>query len=122
MEKFKDMDEAKEQYPESRYLILTDEEADDAVFEYIVESLWAFRPEFLSSETDLPVEVFEALSKQYEGANEPIRKLVEKTCGLQPLVDAAISADGRGHFLATYDCEEVEIKIGDEDYYVYRTN
>lgn len=122
MKNFKDMDEAKEYYPESRYLILTDEEANDAVFEYIVESLWAFKSEFLASETDLPVEVFKALSKQCEGANEPIRKLVEKTCGLLPLVDAAISADGRGHFLSTYDGEETEIQIGDEDYYVYRTN
>ena len=80
------------------YLVLTEEEREKEVTENIKESLWAFNSSFLAGETDLPEEVFQALSERYESGNEGILKLIEKTCGLESLVDAATSADGYGHF------------------------
>ena len=122
MEKFSSIEEAQDVYPENRFLVLTDEEADEKTRDEIIDSLWAFRPSFLSSLTDLPEEVFEALSLKCEDANEPILRLVKKTCGVDALVEEAISADGRGHFLAHYDHEESEIMIDGVLHFVYRQN
>lgn len=106
------------EYGNQEYLVLTDEEADEEVKEYIKETLWAFNASFLADETDMPKEIFEALQPKCEGANEAILKLVEKTCGLDEFVESAVQSDGRGHFLSTYDGEENE----EEKYFIYRTN
>jgi len=37
-------------------------------------------------------------------------------------VEDAIDADGRGHFLNTYDNEENEFEYKGKTYYIYRTN
>lgn len=102
------------------YLVLTEDEADEKVAEYIEESLWAFSPNFLASATDLPEEVFEALSEKCEGGNDAILRIVEKTCGMNRLVDEAIRWDGRGHFINNYDGQEIEVRVGDEWYFCYR--
>ncbi len=120
--KYETLEQAQEEYPDSKYLIMSDEEADEAARDAIIDSLWAFRPMFLSGCTNIPSKVFEALSGLCEDANETILQLVERSCGINELVQQATSADGRGHFISTYDGEEIEIQIKDETYYVYRTN
>lgn len=100
------------------YRVLTDDEANAAASEYIADSLWAFNAGFLAGETGLPAECFEALADKCEGANDPILRMIEKTCGLESFVDSATSADGRGHFLATYDSEENE----SGEFFIYRVN
>ena len=40
---------------------------------------------------------------------------------LEPYEDI-IGADGRGHFLSSYDGNENEITIDDETFYIYRLN
>jgi hypothetical protein len=108
---------------EEYYLVCTDEEADVAVTESIKESAWAFRSEFLANFTSLPEEVFTALQDKCEGANEPILKLIDRTDGgLKAFVEEAVSVDGRGHFLAQYDGQELEVKVGKEYYFIYRVN
>lgn len=97
-----------------------DDEADQACAQYIEQSLWAFRPDFLASETDLPSEVFEILARQCESGNDAILKIVERTCSLDSLVESAIGADGRGHFLSSYDGDEIELDNGNG--YLYRIN
>lgn len=100
------------------YLVLTDDEADEKAKEYILESLWAFNAEFLASNTELPVEVFEALQEKCEDANETFKTLIEKCGDLDELVSEAISSDGRAHFMNTYDDQENELG----EYYIYRIN
>lgn len=101
------------------YLVLTDDEADDAAREYIEESLWAFNADFLAGETGLPAEVFSSLQEaKYEDANETILTLVTKCGDMDSFVRHAIGADGRGHFLAQYDGEENE----DGPFFIFRTN
>ena len=105
------------------WVVCTDDEADTAVTENIEQSLCYFRPEFLASQTDLPVEAFQGLAQMHEEANEPIRRLIEKSCeGFSAFVEAAVSADGRGHFLNPYDGAEHESNVAGEIYYIYRTN
>lgn len=104
------------------YKVLTEDEAYQAVTDDIKESLWAFNASFLANITNLPEEVFKALSNQFENSNEAILKLVETTCGLETLVAEAIKADGYGHFLAPYDSDEQEYTLNDTTYYIYRTN
>jgi hypothetical protein len=93
------------------YAVLFDYEADERAAEYIEESLWAFNADFLASMTDFPESIFTALQPQCENANEAILAIVEKTCGMEAFVDAAVSADGRAHFLNTYDDEEDEFSF-----------
>lgn len=108
------------------YLILTDEEADEQAKEYIKDSLWAFNADFIIGECGLDFSGVESLKKMQEksceGANDFILSLVEKTCGLASFVEAAISADGRGHFLSSYDGEENEVTVNGKAYYIYRVN
>ena len=104
------------------WLVLTDEEADEHTKDYIEESLWAFNASFLAGQTGLPESAFEGLSKQCEEGNEPIMQMIQATCGIDSFVEAAISADGRGHFLARYDHEEREFNNGRMTFYIYRIN
>lgn len=96
-----------------------DAAADLACAEYIEQSLWAFNSDFLAGETDLPSEVFEILARQCEAGNDAILKIVERTCSLDSLVESAIGADGRGHFLNSYDGCEIVLSNGG---YLYRIN
>ena len=105
----------------NEYAIGTDEMADEACRDYIKDTIWAFKPEFIASECSLPSgseDAIRALQEKCEGANEAILAMVKGSCGLDSFVESAISADGRGHFLAMYDGDEHEI----EDYYAYRIN
>lgn len=117
------------EYGREEYLVLTDEEADKATEEYIRDSVWAFNASFIASEAGLYetegmivasglIDMISAAQEKAEGANEGILAMIEGTCGLKSFVQAAISADGRGHFLAGYDGNENE----SGDYYIYRTN
>jgi hypothetical protein len=110
-------------YGRGEYLVLTDDEADEAATEYIKESLWSFNSDFLASETGLPAEVFKALQDKCEDSNDAVSKLVEATCGVDSFVETAISADGRGNFLGAYDSEENELLvIGKAEFFIYRIN
>lgn len=100
------------------YLVLTDDEADAACAERIKDSLWAFRPEFLSGETGIDDSVFTALADKCEGANDAVLSIIEGTCGIDEFVKTAASADGRGHFLSGYDGNEDEYG----PFYIYRIN
>lgn len=112
------IEDAIDAFENGDWLIYDDAEADDAVAEYIKQSLWAFNASFLSRRTDLPEEIFTALQDKCEGANDAFLALVEKHDSLDDFVDAAVSADGRGHFLSSYDGEEIE----HSDFYLYRVN
>jgi hypothetical protein len=110
------------------YLVLTDTEADERAAEYIKESLWAFNPSFLIYSIDsvnrLSVDdaihfenmLRELQCKLCESANAIILGLVGKN--LDRLINDAIVAEGRGHFLSPYDGEEHE----EGEYLIYRLN
>ena len=109
------------------YLVLTDDEADEKVAEYIKDSVWAFNPSFLSSHSDIDEGVFKLLQDKCESANEAVLKLIKD---FDKFVEDAVGTDGRGHFLSSYDGEENEIglfkffcsKYNNETYYIYQTN
>ena len=104
------------------YLVLTDGEADEKAQEYIEDSLWAFKAEFIleTCGLDSSFDVVESLRKMQkdscEGCNEFIRAIIDGTCGIDAFVEDAILADGRGQFMSTYDGKE-----GEQDgYFIYR--
>jgi hypothetical protein len=117
-----DVEDAADLIEGGDYLVLTDEEADEKAKEAIIESLWAFNASFILGECGLDLSGEDALQKMQgemcEGAQDFITSLIEKTCGLDSFVESAISADGRGHFLASYDSEENE----EGNYFIYRIN
>ncbi len=93
------------------WLVLTDEEADEQVFEQVIQMLWAFNSFFLAGETGLDEDVFKALQKEDESCNDTIRNLIDSTCGIDEFVMAASDLEGRGHFLNQYDGEEIQIEL-----------
>lgn len=101
------------------YRVLTDEEANAAVEEYIAENLWAFNAVFIEKQTRMvhrAAIIKPAQETLCEGANAAILATVQATCGLPAFVRAAIAADGRGHFLAPYDGDERE----SGEFFIYR--
>ena len=101
------------------YLVLTDVEADIAVKQIIKEDLWAFNASFIVrhfknyaelSQNKVEVSI-KSLSKMQaelcESANPIIEALVSN---MSRFIDDAVEADGRGHFLASYDGDEAETK------------
>lgn len=106
----------------AEYAFGTDQEADEACQNYIRDSIWAFKAGFILEACSLPFSLKKAIEiyqrEECENANEPLLELVEKTCGLIQFSEKAISADGRGHFLASYDGQENE--ISGADLYFYR--
>ena len=126
-----DLDDAQAEIDSEDYLVYTDEEADEAVREAIEESLWAFTPSFLSWHTGVDEEVFVALSGRCEYNNDSYKRMIKD---FDAFVDDAVSADGRGHFLAGYDHEEhycdwqtverkgTKYETVTTEYYIYRRN
>ena len=103
------------------YLVLTEGEADQEVQAYIEDSLWAFSAEFILNicGLDSNSNVIDSFRKMQEdtcdGCNYFIHALIDGTCGIDEFVNQAILADGRGHFLSSYDGKE-----GEQDgYYIY---
>lgn len=110
-------------YIDNDYLVYTDEEADEAVREYIEETVWAFSPSFLQAHTGVSSDIIKEMQeKMSPSANQAITAMIKD---FDHFVDDAIACDGRGHFLATYDHEEnfVTFQNGlfeDVTYFIYR--
>lgn len=102
----------------AEYLVLTDEEADEAATEDIRQSLWAFVPSYLADWLGIPEEVISAIQQQmYEDASPVFEKMLGDD--FDTFAAEAYGTDGRGHFLAGYDSEEIELGNG---LYAYRVN
>lgn len=103
------------------HIVLTNDEADEKASEYIKDSLWAFNAEFIIDHSKLPYDAIDMIKtyqeEKCEGANETIEALIED---MEEFVNDAISADGRGHFLNTYDGNENEETVEGETFYIYR--
>lgn len=102
----------------------TDEEADKAAAEYIKDSLWSIRPEYIASHTKRGasngmIKAITALQEACEDCNDDILCLIED---IDEFIMDAISADGRGTFLSPFDSEEKEIDIDGKTFYAYRLN
>jgi len=103
------------------YLVLTNDEADKEVKEYILDSLWAFNPNFLASATGIHLDVFKAIqgNGRCESNNDAILRLVDDK---DAIVEEAISCHGRGHFLNYYNGEEGSETVNETEYFIYRQN
>lgn len=105
------------EYGRQEWLVLTEEEAEEKTKEYIKDTAWAFRPEFLSSHmTGIDPEDLAPIQEKCESANPIILKLIDD---FDDFVRDAVQSDGMGHFLASYDGEEVEL---DKGFLAYRIN
>lgn len=109
------------------YKVLTDEEADKAAADYIKDSLWAFNADFILQHTAVfeettdreDQEIIKALRMVQESICESANALVRALISdIDTFIEDAIDADGRGHFMSSYDGEEHE----SNGFYIYRTN
>jgi hypothetical protein len=103
----------------AEWLVLTDDEADEMAAERIVDTLWAFRPEFLANHMprNINQRAIEALGEIQEKLCKDANCLIEALIDVDDVVRDAIGTDGRGHFLAGYDGHEVELRDG---FFAYR--
>jgi len=101
------------------YLIYTDDEADEAVYNYIKESVCFFRSDFIAAHAEVDEEVIKKLQELHENSNQAIKSLIKD---FDHFVNDAVLCDGRAHFLSSYDGEENEVNVNGNTYYVYRSN
>jgi uncharacterized protein (TIGR02996 family) len=108
------------------YLVLTDDEAEARARETAQNDLWALGAEYLADYIPVAnrrvlVKAIKAIQEKCsEDANEVLSLLLGSN--LDDLLDSAISADGRGHFLSGYDGEENEVSYNGISLYIYRVN
>lgn len=110
------VDDSKDQF----YVAVDDEDADKLARKNIEDTLWAFNSDFIAEHSSGIREVGErgikALHKMQEdlceSANSIVKALIDD---MDDFVEDAISADGRGHFISSYDGEEYE----QGDSYIY---
>jgi hypothetical protein len=101
------------------YLVYTDDEADEAVYNYIDESVCYFRSDFIAAHAEVDEEVIKKLQELHENSNQAIKSLIKD---FDHFVNDAVLCDGRAHFLSSYDGEENEVNVNGNTYYVYRSN
>lgn len=115
----------------SEFLICDEAGKAEELEDYIKDSLWAFNAEFIIEHT----KTYDRISpREYEAVKKSLRKMQEELCeSANPLIAAmiedidefiedAVSADGAGHFLNTYDGNEECFEFDGETYYIYRLN
>lgn len=112
---------------QGEFLIVTEERAMDLAEDYIRDSLWAFNPSFLANTLGMDRRVFEEIVEngRCEDNNDTITRLVEsEDDGMMRVVNRAIRVDGLGHFLSSYDGEEIVVEVEDSPWYyaMFRIN
>ena len=127
-------DERTFEYGSEEYMVLTDVEAQNLAYDSMDDTLWAFNASFLYGYTlnNIEQEHIEKIQELYEDANPIIRALLGDD--KERMFDDAIGCDGRGHFLNTYDGDEIEAgrftthegfedsQFEVHDLYIYRMN
>jgi predicted house-cleaning noncanonical NTP pyrophosphatase (MazG superfamily) len=112
-------------YVGSEFTVMTEEEREKAVRDYIKESAWAFNTNFIIDHSNIEYNnrIEKSLKKMQEelceDANEIILALIND---FDEFVEDAVNSDGYGHFLSQYDGEESEIEINGTLYFIYRNN
>ena len=84
--------------------------AVDAAKSFILDSLFAFKPEFLAQFIPVSAENIQKIQNAlYEDANEIFESLLETQGKDDRFVKKAIGVDGLGHFLSPYDSQELSL-------------
>lgn len=104
-------------YGNQTYLVLTDRQANLRAKEYILDMIWGFRPSFLANYMPLESEDIEIIADKCESSNNALLALLGNK--KNKFVADAISLDGRGHFISSYDGHENYDH--NSKYYIYRT-
>lgn len=111
----------------NEYKVLTDEEANKTVEDYIKDNLWAFNADFILDHSNITIIEDEC---EYSSAIEALEKIQETFCedanafikllimDFNEFVEDVIIVDGRGHFISLYDGKEHEV----DNFYIYHTN
>lgn len=100
------------------WVVLTEEEAEEWAYDYLVENIDNFNSNFLSEYTGVSEEMIDAIKEHGEDSRHVITVLVAcQEGGLEGLVHEAIIRDGMGEFISTYDGEEIVLS---NEYSAYR--
>ena len=100
--------EAQDEISSGNYEVLTEEEAYARASDYIQDTLWAFNQGFVERHSDvayaIPNHIWKEMASQMcEDFNDVVRAMIEAESDLETFINDAISTDGLGHFLNSYD-------------------
>ena len=107
----------------AEYLVLDDAESNVRAEQYIRESVWAFNASFLQGYgafKDLGYQDIQRMQESCESVNPAFVALIGDDW--DGFISDAFDADGRGHFMNTYDGQEHEIEYGGTLWFIYRKN
>lgn len=108
-------------YRKAEFLVIHGDDLNDILAERITQDLWAFRAEFIAAHTKngLSPETIEALEEMQREMGENCQPIVEALIvDLKAFIRDAVTTDGAGHFLASYDGKETVV----DEFFIYRTN
>ena len=89
------------------YLVVTEDEAREYLKEEILLTFGYFNSGFLSSFTGLPERLFQ---DGMEFSEDEVQEIFDAThTNINDFASEAEAADGLGHFLASYDGNEIEL-------------
>ena len=113
-------------YNNDYYYCGTEDELFIAVKDYIEITIWAFNSSFLRNygilyELDYAEDILILLQDKCDIANDTILKLVDWENNADEITREAISSDGIGHFLNSYDGTTSEITVNNTDYIICRS-
>lgn len=105
------------------WVLCTYEEAEKRARDYILDSIWAFNPSFISSHSGIDSDIIAAVqaNDKCESNNDMLLRLIKDK---GHFVSDAIGSDGIGHFLSSYDgeCQELGNDKSGVYWVAYRTN
>ena len=108
----------------SEFLVCSDRAADQKARTRVRVSLWAFRPEFIGRHTKgrpLDKRATDALGEPQEKLCEDSNELIfSMLSSFKSFWREAVAADGRGHFLSSWDGNEHEVRVNGVSYFIYR--
>ena len=104
---------------EKRYAVGNPVNIQEAVVEYCRDNIQHFKPELLAENSKFSTCLFKRLQ---DGGIFDSYVYLELINDLESFAEAAKATYGRGHFLATYDGEEIEVYDNKKNlvYYIYR--
>lgn len=103
--------EAEKLFEDGNYTVFTVEEADEFAATMVFDNLGNVGSTLVAKLTGRKEAEIEALkdSMSEHEAAKALEKIIKKTVGVDKFLTEAVKAIGRGHLIASYDSEEIEV-------------
>lgn len=102
-----------------KYLVCTNEEANELAADHIKGSLWTYTPDFISKHSTLSSDLINNIIKLWINSNQPTNSIIIKLIkDMDKFIEDVIAIKSRGVILSTHDGKE----FNSGKYYIYQIN